>query len=46
MSGRTALMKRATRLMRSRTELMFQLVMVSFTAIRKYEKGISYPEIK
>jgi hypothetical protein len=33
MSGRTALMKRATRLMRSRTELMFQLVMVSFTGI-------------
>jgi hypothetical protein len=28
------LRKRATRLMRSRTELMFQLVMVSFTGIR------------
>jgi hypothetical protein len=27
-------MKRATRLMRSRTELMFQLVMVSFTGIK------------
>jgi hypothetical protein len=32
-------MKRATRLMRSRTELIFQLVMVSFT-VGNQEPGI------